>query len=278
MGSDVNMKYYKVLVIEDSIAFCKLINRKLHEYRIPIEVTLCHTYQAAKALLDEQHQMFDVAVVDLNLPDAPTGAAIELAHHWDISVLVFTVRFDDALRQSFIQQGVADYILKQGRYNLDYLGKSVHRLLLNPELTVLIVRSDKTSGEALAELTKTQRLNVQTAISGAEALALIEHAPDDYDIIIIDYALEDTRGDQLSVAIRHLENHDHIQILGVMDADNTSVAPAFLKAGVTDLISQPFEPEELYSRLGQIADNIEIVAELQRLNIEKKSFYRDGRS
>ncbi len=264
--------HYKVLVIEDSVAFCKLINRKLHEYRIPIEVTVCYTYEDAKRILDEQHEMFDVAVVDLNLPDAPSGAAIELAHHWDISVVVFTVQFDDRIRQSFIQQGVADYILKQGRYNMDYLGRSVHRLLLNPELTVLIVRNDKTSGEALAELVKTQRMNVETAISGTEALELIEHNPDDYDIVLVDYDLEDTRGDQLSVAIRHLDNHDHIQILGIMNANNTSVAPAFLKAGATDLISQPFEPEELYSRLGQIADNIETIAELQRLNIEKNRF------
>ena len=126
----------------------------------------------------------------------------------------------------------------------------------------------------MAELAHTQRLNVQTAISGAEALELIEHNPDDYDIVIIDYELEDTRGDQLSVAIRHLDNHDHIQILGIMDGQNTSVAPAFLKAGATDLISQPFEPEELYSRLGQIADNIETIAELRRLNIEKNRFSR----
>lgn len=266
------MKHYRVLVIEDSQAFCKLINRKLHEYRIAIEATFCHTYAAAKQLLDEEHQNFDVAIVDLNLPDAPSGAAIELVHHWDISVVVFTVHFDDVTRQSFIQQGVADYILKQGRYNLDYLGRCVHRFLLNPDLTALIIRNNKASCEALADLVHTQRLKVETAFSGAEALALIERDPNAIDIVIMDYDLIDTRGDQLSVAIRHLDNHDPIQILGILDAKATSMAPTFLKAGATDLIMDPFEPEELYSRLGQIADNIETIAELRRLNIEKNRF------
>ena len=117
---------YKVLVVEDSLTVRKIVN-KLIEDNPHFTCDLCENLSEAQQALEKSHDYL-VAIVDLNLPDAPNGESVELALSHNVPTVVLTGNFDEFTRAQLLDQGVLDYITKESRYSCLQVLKLVDRL------------------------------------------------------------------------------------------------------------------------------------------------------
>ena len=78
-----------ILIIEDSPFQSKLIRRHV-QLTTDLPVLEAHTLADAEAVLEEYSQEIFLALVDLNLEDAPDGQALDLCLKWQVPSMVLT--------------------------------------------------------------------------------------------------------------------------------------------------------------------------------------------
>ena len=100
---------YKVLVVEDSLTVRKIVN-KLIEDNPHFTCDLCENLSEAQQALEKSHDYL-VAIVDLNLPDAPNGESVELALSHNVPTVVLTGNFDEFTRAQLLDQGVTERLV-----------------------------------------------------------------------------------------------------------------------------------------------------------------------
>ena len=69
------MSKEKILIVEDNKALSKLIVKKMLS-SLDFDVITAYTLEEAKRYLDQKEKIF-VALLDLNLPDAPNGEVVD---------------------------------------------------------------------------------------------------------------------------------------------------------------------------------------------------------
>jgi PAS domain S-box-containing protein len=101
-----------VLLVEDEAAQARLLREYLGETETPPRIHESRTLAQAATALSEQR--FDVAIVDLQLPDS--AGANTVAHlleiQPDLAVVVLTGNRDEALRAQIMALGVYDFLVK----------------------------------------------------------------------------------------------------------------------------------------------------------------------
>nr|MBP3724608.1 diguanylate cyclase response regulator [Campylobacter sp.] len=65
----------RILVVDDNKALAKLIAKKM-EQNIDMEIVVAHSLSQAKDILEDNDDFF-IALLDLNLPDAPNGEIVD---------------------------------------------------------------------------------------------------------------------------------------------------------------------------------------------------------
>lgn len=118
------------------------------------------------------------AIVDLNLPDAPKGEAVDLVMSKGIPVSVLSGLVDPAMRTMLLEKGVVDYLNKEGRYAYDYAVKLVKRLSLNPAIKALVVDDSLVSRSLMVSLLQQHNIKAMQARDGVEAMGLLQQYPD----------------------------------------------------------------------------------------------------
>ena len=96
-----------IFLVEDSPIFGSLVKNNI-EKQLQCPVIWSQSFTAAKQILDEKSDEIDVALLDLNLPDAEMGEVVDYAVAKGISSIVFTSRFDIKLHQKIWSKGVVD--------------------------------------------------------------------------------------------------------------------------------------------------------------------------
>jgi len=256
-----------VLIIEDSRSFASLVAGTLmHRHRH--ESVIADTLAKAKELLEEHGDDFIAAVVDLNLPDAPHGEAVELTSDFNIPSVVFTGQISEGLREDIFSKGVSDYVLKAGQHSIDYVVDAVHRFVCNRKVKVLVVDDSRTARRHMKRLLVTQCYNVIEAESGPEALAALEENPD-ISITITDCHMDGMNGFELTQTIRKARARETMAIVGVSSQGGSSITAQFIKSGADDFIVKPFLQEEFTCRINKNAETLEHFAHLKALNDQK---------
>jgi diguanylate cyclase (GGDEF)-like protein len=211
-------------------------------------------------------------VIDLNLPDAAHGEALDVAVAHDIPTIVFTASFDLATRNRIMERNVVDYVLKDGEFALDNLVSSVRRAIANRSVRVMVVDDVPSARKMLTDLLHAQQFKVAEAGTGVEALAMLETF-DDIEIVVTDYNMPDMNGHELTRRIRHRYGSDRMRIIGISSSNDRLLSATFLKAGASDFIYRPFVQEELQCR---IALNVETLSQLKQLRAAAASDYLTG--
>ncbi len=256
----------KVLVIEDSPTFSELVAysiKAIFDFHIEKAATLAE----AKSILAEQGDSFFCATIDINLPDAMPGAAVELVteEYPHIAPIVMTGELSTELREAMLSLQVADYVWKKGQYNLDYVAHLVFRLYKNPGIEVLVVDDSKTERCEMKHLLAVQHYKVIEASSGNEALELLRvHKA--IKLVIIDCNMEGLSGIELSTIIREHYAKDEMAIIGVSSSGSKNMSATFIKSGANDFLSRPFLPEEFFCRVNQNIDYIDSMAAQKEAN------------
>lgn len=250
----------KILVVEDSRTFSMALRRFLEsETRLP--VTTCDTVKDLREITAREAEAYAIAVVDLNLPDAPDGEALDCTVQHGIPTIVFTGSFDPETRNRIMKREVIDYVVKDNEFALPNLVNAVKRALANQDTHILLVDDLTSARGLLARMLKIQQYSVFEAGSGAEALSLLESNPE-IRLVISDYNMPDIDGYELTRRIRRRFPANEVRVIGISSSTDRAVSAGFLKAGANDFISRPFVPEELQCR---IASNAETLAQLKQL-------------
>lgn len=248
----------RILVIEDSRTF-SLALRQFLQAETGLPVTTCGSLKDLSELIVAAPGAYAIAVVDLNLPDAPRGEALDWTVTHGIPSVVFTATFDLATRGRIMEREVIDYVLKDNEFALSNLVNTVKRALNNRNTRILVVDDTRTTRKVLARMLSIQQYAVVEAGSGQEALTILEGNPD-IQLVVSDYYMPDMDGFELAHRIRR--RHPQVRLLGISSSTDRTTSAGFLKAGAHDFVSRPFVLEELQCR---IASNVETLTQLKQL-------------
>lgn len=257
----------KVLIIEDSRSFAKLLQKMLFEH-IGIASDVAASKQEANSLLEEHDRAYFAAIVDLNLPDAPKGEATELVVAAKIPAIVFTSTNDQAIKEDLWSRGISDYAHKSGKHSLEYICWIIERLLKNANVKVLVFDRTPNALQHMVKLLHTQRYQVFSASSSADATQLMDTHPD-IEVAILDCANEDDDSLELAASLRDRRSRESLEIIGVSTESDRAISAQFIKSGANDFLLKPFIPEEFLCRVNHAVDRIETYTQLQTLNRTK---------
>ncbi|GGA70250.1 sigma-54-dependent Fis family transcriptional regulator [Flavobacterium palustre] len=168
----------KILIIEDDISFCKLLEKFLIKNNFEVRIT----FSAAEARLAIQAEAFDLILTDLRLPDAD---GIELlgefkAAFLQLPVILMTGYSEVSTAVKAIKNGASDYISKP--FNPDEV-----LAVINNAFT--IQKTDKITKPKTVQETKSTVATEYVQGISAASKKLSEHiklvSPTDMSVLII---------------------------------------------------------------------------------------------
>lgn len=249
-----------ILVIEDSHVQAKIISRHI-EALTNFGTVTAHSLEEAREYLEQYRDAIFAAVVDLNLPDAPDGEAVDLVQSYGMASIVLTATFHDEVRDALLKKNVADYVLKSNMEVLDDVVDRLERLFKNQAIKALVVDDSRAARSYVRNLLEVQNFIVYEAEDAKAALALMsEHS--DITLMVSDYEMPGMDGFELCAEIRKEKKKDTLAIIGVSGAGESSMTAKFLKHGANDFLTKPFEAEEFSWRVNQTMEMLEITKEL----------------
>ena len=256
----------KVLVVEDSRAINNLLTHTIIN-QLNTNVESASSMQQSAEIINSQPDQFFLAILDLNLPDAPNGEIIDFVMGKNIPVIVLTGTLDLETNYNMINKGVVDYVVKKNLNEIQYVIDAVERLKSNINKKVLIVDDSKSSRQMTRSLLEKQFLTVIEAEDGVEGLQkLKDHT--DIALIITDYNMPNMDGVEFIAKTRaNFSRHD-LSIIGISASDNSDTSIKLLKSGANDFISRPFQYEEFYCRVNHCLDTISQYQKLRDASIK----------
>jgi DNA-binding response OmpR family regulator len=135
-------KIITVLLIEDNPDDALLIQRYLTGSP-GVTYSLMHVGRLADGLKIMDSIRFDVILLDLGLPDAPTGIKTfekAYAHASSIPIIVLTGYDDDTIAIESVQKGAQDYIVK-GQVTGSMLGRAIRYAIERKKLLAQLEQS-----------------------------------------------------------------------------------------------------------------------------------------
>ncbi len=214
----------------------------------------------ARALLQQDPLRFSLAVLDLNLPDAPKGEIVDYVQSLGIPVVVLTGTIDKAVRKRMFERQVVDYEVKQQGVGIDNVVSMVSRLRFYGRSRILVVDDSRAFRQYLEALLNRHGYAVVVAENGLDALEILDRDPS-IVMVITDYTMPEMDGATLVMEMRRKRKREELAIIGISGGSSGSVTVPLLKNGASDFIPKPFEVEEFYSRVDQNLDMIRYIRE-----------------
>ncbi|MCX4025341.1 diguanylate cyclase [Endozoicomonas sp. SM1973] len=250
------MKGNAVLIVEDSPMVLKVL-KHLFETKQELSPVFAATLSEAELYLSKPDTPYLVAVVDLNLPDAPNGEVVNKVLAVNVPCIVLSGSYNDKKREALLDKGVVDYVLKESRYSYEYVVKLISRLQKNQFIKVLVVDDSKSTRAFIRKTLKQHLYQVLEAEDGIEALAMLQQQPD-IRLMVVDYNMPNMNGYELVKNIRHKQNNKNLIIIGLSAEGSGALSAKFIKNGANDFLRKPFYHEELHCRLMHNLEEMEL--------------------
>jgi HAMP domain-containing protein/CheY-like chemotaxis protein/predicted transcriptional regulator len=260
----------RLLIVEDDAAERVSVAELLsHE---DIEITAAET--GADALSRLREDQVDCVVLDLKLPDMSGFAVLETirddAALRDVPVVVFTGRElsaeEDAMLHTMARSVVVKGVESPERL-LDETALFLHRVVadLPPakqrmlerlhssdedlmRRTVLLVDDDARNIFALSSVLERRGMEVLTATTGSEAIAVLDSRTD-VAIVLMDIMMPGMDGYETIQAIRAKPGFRRLPILALTAKAMKGDREKCLEAGASDYLAKPVNVEQLLSAL-----------------------------
>jgi len=250
----------KILIVEDNKALSKLIIKKM-ETSLDFDVDAAYTFEEAKSLVEKNSDYF-VALLDLNLPDAPDGEVVDLILSYKIPSIILTGTMDQEIREKILKKDVIDYVYKGNIDDVNYIFTLIERLHKNRDIKVMIVDDSMATRSQVKSLLQHQMFKVLVAAHGEEALAFLRDNPD-IKLILTDYLMPVIDGVELTKEVRKLYSKNELSIIAMTASNQELISAKFLKIGVNDFINKPFTREEIACRINNSLDSLEYIAKIE---------------
>lgn len=243
----------RILLVDDNKTLSKLIGLKVKsELNAQIDVA----YSLAEAELLTQNNRYTLAILDLNLPDAPNGEVVDAILKKKIPSIVLTGSVDKTFRASMMKKDIIDYVHKGGIEDIDYVIDIIKRLFKNRRHKIMVVDDSSVFRNQMKKMVENLFFQVFALAHGEEALFILEENPD-IKIVITDYNMPVMDGLELTKAIRKKYTKNQLSIFVLSSTDDSDISAMFLKRGATDYINKPFSKEELSCRINNAIEALE---------------------
>ncbi len=246
----------KILIVEDNKALSKLIAKKIVQ-NINFDVDVAHTLKEAQTLIGNGNIYF-IALLDLNLPDAPNGEVVDYIVSKKVPSIVLTANVDKQTRDEILKKDVIDYVYKGNMDDVNYIFQLIERLSKNREYKVMIVDDSIVMRKEIKRMLKLQMYKVFTAAHGEEALVYLKDNPD-IKLVLTDYNMPVIDGFELTKTIREEYTKMQMSIIGITANSDEMVSSKFLKIGANDFIHKPFTKEEIVCRANNAIESLEYI-------------------
>ncbi|WP_304345458.1 GGDEF domain-containing response regulator [Campylobacter showae] len=253
------MEKNKILIVEDNKALAKLIAKKMED-KVEMEIDVAHTMAEAQAFLNNSKDYF-IALLDLNLPDAPNGEIVDYVISKGLPSIVLTGSIDDATRESFIHKDIVDYVYKGNMDDINYIFKTINRLSDNRRYKAMVVEDSAQLRSVLKKILTSLQFHVFTAAHGEEAMNYFADNPD-IKIIVSDYKMPVKDGLEVLKEIRTAGDKDQIGVIMMTSPEDGVNGAMFLKNGANDFIAKPFVKEELVCRVNNLIEAMENINQI----------------
>ena len=260
-----------VLIVEE---FCAFTEALIHQIHTGLGLKCLHVTSKAEAelkIFEHQDEIF-IALLSLNLPDAPNGEIVNYVLSNGIPTVVLTDTYNDNIRDSMMARPLVDYVIKRGMNDVQYIVDLIGRLNNNKNIKVLIVDPSSAQRMFLTLLLSNHCYKLIEASDGLDALKKFEEHPDIRLMLTVD-DMPNMDGHDLIIKLRERYSRNELAIIGISSDESRKATIDLLKTGANDFISRPYINEELYCRINQNIDAIENFAQLRDAAI--KDFLTD---
>ncbi|PPK60297.1 response regulator receiver modulated diguanylate cyclase [Malaciobacter marinus] len=251
----------RVLIIEDSKSVASSLSLMIKE-QFGFKTVLGSSVKECAKILLEYKGKFDVALLDLGLPDSENGEIVDFVAKFNIPIIILTgsTLVEDEIKNR--SKNIVDYVVKDGMYSFKYALSVINRVIKNEKTKILLVDDSNTFLETTKSQIEKYRLNVFTASNGLEALEILEENSD-IKLLLTDYLMPHMNGLDLVRHIRKKYNKDELSIIVTSAIKEKNTASKFLKYGANDFLYKGFTQEELFVRLASNLELIELFDELR---------------
>ena len=253
------MEKNKILIVEDNKALAKLIAKKMED-KVEMDIDIAHSLAEAQAFLTDPKEYF-IALLDLNLPDAPNGEVVDYVISKGLPSIVLTGSMDDATRESFIHKDIVDYVYKGNMDDINYIFRIINRLSKNRQYKVMVVEDSAPFRSALKKILTSLQFQVFTAAHGEEAMNYFTDNPD-IKLALCDYRMPVKDGLEVLKEIRAIGDKNQIGVLMMTSPSENVNGAIFLKNGANDFIAKPFVKEELICRVNNTIEAMENINQI----------------
>ena len=251
----------RILLVEDNKALSKLVKRKMED-SLNFDVIQSYSFEETNNILEENDDFF-IALLDLNLPDAPDGEVVDLVLSYGIPSIVLTGTIDEQIREDMLKKGVIDYVYKGNMEDVNYIFSLIQRLSKNRDIKLMIVDDSQMIRKQIKETLQKHMFKVLVAAHGEEALNYLEDNKDT-KLVLTDYNMPVINGLELTKAIREKYNKQQLAIISLTGSNEHLISAKFLKSGANDFINKPFSNEELICRINNTLEAQEQVELLSK--------------
>ncbi|AXX93274.1 REC domain-containing diguanylate cyclase [Malaciobacter molluscorum LMG 25693] len=252
----------KILIIEDSKSIASTLSLMIKEQFGYKTVLGSSVKECAKILLEHKGR-FDVALLDLGLPDSTNGEIVDFVTKFNIPIIILTasISIEEDIKNRSLN--IVDYVIKDGIYSFKYALSVIQRVINNKTIKVLVVDDSKSFLETIKKLLQRYRLTVFTAKNGKEALDVMnEHQ--DIKLLLTDYYMPLIDGLELVRVLRKKYNKDELSIIVTSGSKDKKTASKFLKYGANDFLYKGFTQEELFVRISANLELLELFEQLRK--------------
>ncbi len=261
----------KVLIVEDSRALNTMLAHTIRS-QLQIDTQSAFSLQEANQIVGSNPEQFFLAILDLNLPDAPDGEIVDVMLDKGIRPIILTGTISGDTHAKMNEKPIIDYVVKRNLNEIQYVIDTVERLRDNINRKVMVVDDSKSSRALIQGLLERHYLQTVEAENGVEALELLKQH-DDICLVVTDYNMPEMGGVELVSRIRERYSRQELAVMGISAASTQKVTIQLLKSGANDFISRPFAHEEFYCRLNQ---NIDAIASYRKLADSATSDFLTG--
>ena len=250
----------KILIVEDNKALSKLITKKM-ESSLNFDIEVAYSFEEAQNLVEKSNDYF-VALLDLNLPDAPDGEVVDMILSHKIPSIILTGSMDQETREKILKKNVIDYVYKGNIDDVNYIFTLIERLHKNRDIKVMVVDDSIATRSQIKSLLQHQMFKVLVAAHGEEALAFLEDNPD-IKLILTDYQMPVINGVDLTKEVRKHYSKNQLSIIAMTGTNTDLISAKFLKIGANDFINKPFTREEIACRINNSLDSLEYITQIE---------------
>jgi len=227
----------RILLVDDSRVILNLLKNEI-ENQLSAEVITAASYAEAAKILASQ--TIHAAILDINLPDAEEGEVIDLAIERNVPAVVLTGTMNDKTKEIVLKKEILEYVTKNNAQSIVYAVSVLRRVLKNYDTTVLIVDDSPLYRSLIESNLHKLHVKIYSASSAREAMAILQDPAIRISLALIDYAMPDMNGMELTMKLRASYSKDELAIIALGSSERPEIAEYFLKHGANDFINKPF--------------------------------------